>query len=69
MTLEGNKVFKFLLLCPNKVNIVFYITFFAITSKTIQLIGEREKREGEGERERERERKRATERKKKKRMG
>ena len=58
MSLEGNRVFKVLLLCPNKVNIAFYITFFAITSKMIQLIGEwrRGRGRGEGERERERER-------------
>ena len=54
VALEGNRVFKVPLLCPNKVNITFYITFFANNSKMIHLIGSRKKeRERTGVRERE----------------
>ena len=65
MTFEGNMVFKFLLLCPNKVNIAFYITFFATTSQMIQLIGEKRERNNRT-RERKNESERTGERKKKK---
>ena len=48
VSFEGNRVFKLLLLCP---------TFFATTSKMIQLIGEKRESEGETEKETKRERK------------